>query len=1445
MIFVHLSSLMAQGIPPEVETLPPAIKWYMRLLRKCAGKVVGNESQSTASLIKKLDIAFLFWPFVISFDEIEDRFALSNQIPFRKMSIWSSRYYSEIKRWRDKLIDLLCNDLSVTIASSLQVDGEPSCYSWLPFAEYALSPDHWTWLHDLLSHSKGSVEEIESRHKTFLETSTTDASTLGMATVLVEILAQEFRTCNHCHVSKNLKQALPASNTRHQGNAAECCGCLQQDGKCTDNAAALLIWMIGQPSTELCDNTWFLIFNNLLLAASTSREGFAIQYYDSSDEPLSDRMNPPFSHKEQMPLQAIDSTIITLVQNEKKTLLSKCSGGADRLQNQAFKQAEKSKWRLESVVWPALLSHISCCSYSFVYHRILEILETFGPQFPDFIDDMSKDNSSFPLLQLHMDQLLEVVKLEPRFILPLMMFLESGSKIEAISSLKPGKSEKSSSQDFKCAELNLCALQEDEYMAAIHHCVLQKSDSWKERFDVLYLRVAAFSCGSFRYLVGEWDSMVKTKSNMIQKSGVLSNARIFGKISTREAGVADTAGLVASIEGRRLLAWELRKWTEKVLGVSNAISKKCFPDHESLKRIYIWVSALHTKFLYVDAWLNVRLSALGRALRVQEEDTLWEREVNDEAGKGARSAKRPRLNSYTTNLLPRNFLETEREDSEWIVEALCRSSVSLEKYLLIYLSLNDTKRGRPKKGVATGSKQKAPPETISSHRKILVSYLAKHPSQIPNLASLCQNKTVLQVACEGILESSTKPFSIGGSDIFEVWFQFLEKFRLAGGKPRSLVYLHGGSLLDRLTECVLHGTTLLCNLPQDLLENLVSVSPGMIRRIYEEARQHLQSRPDAQFTGFQDTDDFCLRGVVTATDLKPQAMAECLESTMLDMFSSVGTASRSSHSRSSLLDLLSMVFASCRPESRNIVLSHLQESNLYKKSIVEDFDAITSKALAPGANEMAAELAPNEWVRRHQRMLLGPAFVLGVVFWCSKVLTVLKNIYEHRDLDSINHNVDGVRMDLNVSFSDQRAAICHILVTCEPNPCSNIPEDDQNAQTCVQKSSTSCEEMIFQLQAFAPSERNPSLYHSIISWLLQCCKMNIRLNLEHIRAICRLHPLMMRDGLIKRIDTELMEASKVEGKELVWKSSLEALRRGILDGLLAWLPLDARSNLTTTFDDVPSDFFLGSNSTSVEEIISCLRSTNIGVRRSAYYFVVAHQHHHHFVSSLALELCKRVVHAEPTKEQEAFLGVLMPVLMNESHTASMSVDAVVMLFRKAKALILNLNAGGESESAALSSEPKLKHVEALLRVALLACEVSPHNFATEEVALLLFTLAKAESSEEIVVGAMQCLIALALDLKVTIKHMKLLKDLLLHLAYKPAGDYVWHLAIAFAERFATGALKARFSLKDETNPGIHEEKLSLEFSFAVRELPRGCPLQRFIPLQAILKRFDCMGYRHT
>ena len=64
----------------------------------------------------------------------------------------------------------------------------------------------------------------------------------------------------------------------------------------------------------------------------------------------------------------------------------------------------------------------------------------------------------------------------------------------------------------------------------------------------------------------------------------------------------------------------------------------------------------------------------------------------------------------------------------------------------------------------------------------------------------------------------------------------------------------------------------------------------------------------------------------------------------------------------------------------------------------------------------------------------------------------------------------------------------------------------------------------------------------------------------------------------------------------------------------------ARSHLTTV--SVPSGFWLGSNIKGVEEITSCLRSTDVGVRRSAYYLVVAHQHHRHFVSSLTLVIQK-------------------------------------------------------------------------------------------------------------------------------------------------------------------------------------------------------------------------------
>jgi hypothetical protein len=48
------------------------------------------------------------------------------------------------------------------------------------------------------------------------------------------------------------------------------------------------------------------------------------------------RVDPGLSHEDKVPLQAIDSTIITLVQNEKEFILNKWPNGAIQLRTQAF-----------------------------------------------------------------------------------------------------------------------------------------------------------------------------------------------------------------------------------------------------------------------------------------------------------------------------------------------------------------------------------------------------------------------------------------------------------------------------------------------------------------------------------------------------------------------------------------------------------------------------------------------------------------------------------------------------------------------------------------------------------------------------------------------------------------------------------------------------------------------------------------------------------------------------------------------------------------------------------------------------------------------------------------------------------------------------------------------------------------------------------------------------
>ncbi len=75
--------------------------------------------------------------------------------------------------------------------------------------------------------------------------------------------------------------------------------------------------------------------------------------------------------------------------------------------------------------------------------------------------------------------------------------------------------------------------------------------------------------------------------------------------------------------------------------------------------------------------------------------------------------------------------------------------------------------------------------------------------------------------------------------------------------------------------------------------------------------------------------------------------------------------------------------------------------------------------------------------------------------------------------------------------------------------------------------------------------------------------------------------------------------------------------------------------------------------------------------------------------------------------------------------------------------------------------------------------VLSYEFA-EEIALLLATLGKVEDpSEEIAVGAVQCLLVLALYLRVTTLHVKLVQDLLLHLVFKPAGQCCRELELVY------------------------------------------------------------------
>jgi hypothetical protein len=68
---------------------------------------------------------------------------------------------------------------------------------------------------------------------------------------------------------------------------------------------------------------------------------------------------------------------------------------------------------------------------------------------------------------------------------------------------------------------------------------------------------------------------------------------------------------------------------------------------------------------------------------------------------------------------------------------------------------------------------------------------------------------------------------------------------------------------------------------------------------------------------------------------------------------------------------------------------------------------------------------------------------------------------------------------------------------------------------------------------------------------------------------------VIRDSLIKRIEEEMMEASRVGEKLVGWKSSLEELKEGLLQGLLTWLPLEVSSSTSWGFIScIPLPFYL-------------------------------------------------------------------------------------------------------------------------------------------------------------------------------------------------------------------------------------------------------------------------------
>ena len=129
------------------------------------------------------------------------------------------------------------------------------CFEWVILCVVAIQNDQvqtylatWLTISFLLkSLSLNYLRFLSYGHQEVLlhvQISATDARALGIGAALVEILAQERRTCEYYHVPESLQPALSNFNGGLQDHAAECCGCIHQDSKGTGTYILVVVVLL-------------------------------------------------------------------------------------------------------------------------------------------------------------------------------------------------------------------------------------------------------------------------------------------------------------------------------------------------------------------------------------------------------------------------------------------------------------------------------------------------------------------------------------------------------------------------------------------------------------------------------------------------------------------------------------------------------------------------------------------------------------------------------------------------------------------------------------------------------------------------------------------------------------------------------------------------------------------------------------------------------------------------------------------------------------------------------------------------------------------------------------------------------------------------------------------------------------------------------------------------